>query len=247
VSYQPRAPILARASIDMVVRIGVLVAALVNIQRGDSAETWAWICWGMCVLGCLAYSVKRMPGAGALAGMITTAVFVTPLTVLTGTGAALGVCAEVAFVAGLQLPVRRSLAVIGAGVLALVAVVVLTRSAPDAHRHTGLGPTSIRITGPRRPVPPEAGLALYRTVQEALTNARKHAPAAPVTVALDYADADVTATVTNGAPSATPGALAPIGGGHGLVGLRERAELGGGTLTAGPTDNGWHVSVTIPS
>lgn len=103
----------------------------------------------------------------------------------------------------------------------------------------------LHITGTHRDLPPAAGLTLYRTVQEALTNARKHAPGSPVTVQLDYATKEVTATVTNSASAAGP--LTGTGAGYGLTGIRERAELVGGTLVAGPRGSGWRVSVKVPA
>ncbi|WP_370948660.1 sensor histidine kinase [Amycolatopsis sp. cg5] len=103
----------------------------------------------------------------------------------------------------------------------------------------------LSITGDPRELPPAAGLTLYRTVQEALTNARKHAPGSPVTVELGYARKEVTATVTN--PASAAGPLTGTGAGYGLTGIRERAELVGGTLVAGPLGDGWQVSVKVPS
>ncbi|SDI73039.1 Histidine kinase [Actinokineospora alba] len=83
---------------------------------------------------------------------------------------------------------------------------------------------------------PSLQRAVYRTVQEALTNARKHAPGATATVEIWHDDTHLGATITNTAP--TRHALALPSDRHGLVGLRERAELLGGTVTAGPTAAG---------
>ncbi len=94
---------------------------------------------------------------------------------------------------------------------------------------------------------PDASLALYRTAQESLTNARKHAPGAPIEIALACADSATELTVTNGAATAPVTALASSGGGYGLAGLKERAELAGGTLDAGPCGDGWRVSLRIPT
>ncbi|WP_091285027.1 sensor histidine kinase [Amycolatopsis xylanica] len=104
----------------------------------------------------------------------------------------------------------------------------------------------LSISGDPRELPPAAGLTLYRTVQEALTNARKHAPGSPVTVEVGYSTQEVTATVTNPA-SAQAAPLTGTGAGYGLTGIRERAELVGGTLVAGPLGDGWQVSVKVPS
>ncbi|WP_322973211.1 sensor histidine kinase [Peterkaempfera griseoplana] len=89
--------------------------------------------------------------------------------------------------------------------------------------------------------------AAYRTVQEALTNVRKHAPGARVTVAV-RADGDLLQVeVRNGPPDGTADAPELPGGGHGLVGLRERAQLLGGTLAAGPCgEGGFLVRAALP-
>ncbi|MEU1627665.1 histidine kinase [Streptomyces sp. NPDC020096] len=106
----------------------------------------------------------------------------------------------------------------------------------------------LRTSGPPRPLEPDAALALYRTAQEALTNAAKHAPGQRVTLRLEYAADRVTLTAANPLPDpAAPRPLGATGGGYGLTGLRERAELAGGTLTAERVDNTWRVYVTIPT
>jgi len=88
--------------------------------------------------------------------------------------------------------------------------------------------------------------AAYRTVQEALTNITKHAPGAPVTVHVAPWEQGLRVSVRNGPPPGQPTTGLP-GGGHGLIGLRERAELLGGTLRAGPTsDGGYLVEATLP-
>ncbi|QHC27370.1 two-component sensor histidine kinase [Streptomyces sp. GS7] len=98
--------------------------------------------------------------------------------------------------------------------------------------------------------------AAYRTVQEALTNVRKHAPGARVRVRIDAveppdaaegAEAGLLVEIRNGPPDATATAPALPGGGHGLVGLRERAQSLGGTLEARPTsDGGFVVRAQLP-
>jgi signal transduction histidine kinase len=94
---------------------------------------------------------------------------------------------------------------------------------------------------------PDASLALYRTAQESLTNARKHAPGAPIELALACTESAIELTVTNAAATAPVTALASSGGGYGLAGLKERAELAGGSLVAGPCGEGWRVSLRIPA
>ncbi|GAA4532261.1 sensor histidine kinase [Amycolatopsis samaneae] len=87
--------------------------------------------------------------------------------------------------------------------------------------------------------------AIYRTVQEALTNARKHAPGARVTIHIGHTAAEVEVTVVNGRP-VLPTLSLPSAR-HGLVGLRERAELLGGTFEAGPTPGGgYRVRLRLP-
>jgi hypothetical protein len=67
---------------------------------------------------------------------------------------------------------------------------------------------------------------------------RKHAPGAPVWLTMVFGDEEVVLTVANGAPTEPPSALAESGGGYGLAGLKERAELIGGSLEAGPRRGG---------
>jgi signal transduction histidine kinase len=88
--------------------------------------------------------------------------------------------------------------------------------------------------------------AIYRTVQESLTNVRKHAPGAAVTIHIGQSGAELAVEITNGPPTRTPVPLPSAQ--HGLVGLRERAELLGGTLAAGPTsDGGFAVCLRVPA
>jgi signal transduction histidine kinase len=90
-----------------------------------------------------------------------------------------------------------------------------------------------RLAGLRWPDTVER--AAYRTVQEALTNVRKHAAGASVDVRLGACDGALEVEVVNGPPPSIVPAERLPGGGHGLLGLRERAELLGGSLLAGPT------------
>ncbi|MFD0328707.1 sensor histidine kinase [Streptacidiphilus monticola] len=92
----------------------------------------------------------------------------------------------------------------------------------------------LEVEGVPRPLAAEAGLAVRRTAQEALTNVRKHAPGASARVRLAYAeDGGVQLEVVNG-PGRRPAELGDSGSGYGLLGMRERAELLGGELEAGP-------------
>ncbi|GAA2055197.1 histidine kinase [Leifsonia soli] len=86
--------------------------------------------------------------------------------------------------------------------------------------------------------------AIYRTVQEALTNARKHAPGAPVSVHLWSNETSYGVTVVNGRATEPP-LLLPSSR-LGLIGLRERAELLGGSLSSGATEGGFHIHLVLP-
>ncbi|MFB6775550.1 sensor histidine kinase [Streptomyces sp. NPDC056337] len=102
----------------------------------------------------------------------------------------------------------------------------------------------LHIQGHAEQAPAAHRLALYRLVQEGLTNARKHAFGAPVTVRVDYGPPATVVEVTNlpGAPAAH---AAPSG--YGLVGLRERVRALGGHLSAGPHGAGsWRLAARIP-
>ncbi|MFC9690592.1 sensor histidine kinase [Kribbella sp. NPDC056951] len=104
------------------------------------------------------------------------------------------------------------------------------------------GTADFEIVGTPRELPAEVMTALYRTLQEALANTRKHAVGAPVAATLEYGE-DVRLTVAD-RPGRRPDRAAP--GGYGLVGMRERAELLGGSLVAGPTAEGWRVELKVP-
>lgn len=107
-------------------------------------------------------------------------------------------------------------------------------------------PAELNVTGAVRPLKPAAGLALYRSAQEALTNAAKHAPGAPATLSVDFAADRVTLTAANG-PGASISALAGTGGGFGLQGIDERVRLLGGRCCAGPSGGGWTMLVELPT
>jgi signal transduction histidine kinase len=106
---------------------------------------------------------------------------------------------------------------------------------------TGLR-VELRTTGEPRPLPPDAEVAAYRVTQEALTNTVKHAYASSATVELDWTEDALTLTVTDdGRGPAGPG------GGHGLIGIRERAAAcGGGADTGRGPDGGFRVVVRLP-
>ncbi|HYZ53765.1 MAG TPA: histidine kinase [Streptosporangiaceae bacterium] len=121
-------------------------------------------------------------------------------------------------------------------------------SLAEQYRAAGDLTVDFSITGKPRPLSGEASLAAYRTAQEALTNARKHAPGQPVTLTLGFEPAEITISVVNPLPpSGTGGSLAATGAGYGLAGLRERAALAGGALEAGPAEGNWRVALRIPA
>jgi signal transduction histidine kinase len=110
------------------------------------------------------------------------------------------------------------------------------------------------VTGEPRELSSEARLAIYRTAQEALTNVRRHSAADRVEIALHYAEDGTTLVVRDhgpGAPVALGGGpespAAAAGGGYGLTGMRERAELLGGRLSAEPTADGFCVELWLPA
>ncbi len=104
-------------------------------------------------------------------------------------------------------------------------------------------PVTIRIEGVRRALPPSLELSAFRIVQEALTNALKHAGPASALVTVRYEDGAVEVEIidSGGGPGAAPGI------GHGLVGMRERAAMFGGELDAGqPDGGGFRVRARLP-
>jgi signal transduction histidine kinase len=106
-------------------------------------------------------------------------------------------------------------------------------------------PVALVVTGDPRPLPPGIDLCAYRVIQESLTNVLKHAAPASATVSLHHGNDRLTALVfDNGRRPATSGA---VPGSHGLLGMRERARLYGGTLTAGPRPlGGFEVVLVLP-
>ncbi|MER6583646.1 sensor histidine kinase, partial [Nonomuraea sp. NPDC001023] len=107
-------------------------------------------------------------------------------------------------------------------------------------------PTEFSVQGQRRPLPPTVALTVFRITQEALTNTRKHAGAAHASVELTYRQDRVVVEVRDDGGDGSPqeGARA---GGYGLIGMRERVALHGGTLTAGPqADGGFAVVADLP-
>lgn len=108
---------------------------------------------------------------------------------------------------------------------------------------------SFRVDGTPRAIPADAGMALYRGAQEAMTNVARHAPGAIAEVILHYAEERTTLIIENEArrePSQGGETLRDVGGGHGLAGMRERLQRVGGRVDAGPTGTGWRVELVVP-
>ncbi|WP_037850782.1 sensor histidine kinase [Streptomyces sp. NRRL S-340] len=106
-------------------------------------------------------------------------------------------------------------------------------------------PVELRVRGTARPLSPGVQLCVYRVVQEALTNVLKHARGADAVVELVYlpGELDVSVTDDGAVPARFPGST-----GHGLIGMRERAKLYGGTIVVGPRrEGGFGVHLTLPA
>jgi signal transduction histidine kinase len=106
----------------------------------------------------------------------------------------------------------------------------------------------VHTEGDLASVPGGVSLAAYRIVQEALTNVVRHASPTQARVLVTIGGGDVVLDVTDdGASRAPVGAAAPVSGGHGTIGMRERAALYGGELAAGPRpEGGWRVAARLP-
>jgi signal transduction histidine kinase len=109
--------------------------------------------------------------------------------------------------------------------------------------------TSLVVTGPAHELDSETSLTIYRVAQEALTNIRKHANPARVDVSLSYDPDGTRLTVRDHAQTSSVDKLSSQTdrGGYGLTGMRERAELLGGLLSADPTSDGFRVELWIPA
>jgi signal transduction histidine kinase len=128
----------------------------------------------------------------------------------------------------------------------------------DAFAEHSRATCTLSVTGTPREQSSEARLAIYRTAQEALTNVRKHSAASRVEISLAYAGErsgdegsargrGTTLAVTDHGPGAPVTVGADGRGGYGLTGMRERAELLGGRLSAEPTADGFRVELWLPA
>jgi signal transduction histidine kinase len=113
------------------------------------------------------------------------------------------------------------------------------------------GGVSVAVTRSGNPLtlPEGVDLSAYRIMQEALSNAMRHAPGSHVRLHLAYRPDSLELEIRNDAvaPVLVPSGTRAAGGGHGLVGMRERATMLGGSLDAGPTgDGGFRVATVLP-
>ncbi|WP_330455656.1 histidine kinase [Streptomyces sp. NBC_00820] len=119
-------------------------------------------------------------------------------------------------------------------------------SLADLHQLVDAGGIEAKLhTDLPEDLPPTVQRAVYRTVQEALTNVRKHAPGATAVIRIHHRAGILHTTVTNTAPTRL--ALVLPSSHHGLVGLRQRAELLGGSVTSRPMpDGGYELRLELP-
>jgi signal transduction histidine kinase len=114
----------------------------------------------------------------------------------------------------------------------------------DTARDTSGTTTRLILHGPPATLDPGVELAAYRIIQEALTNARRHAPGAAVDVELHFADDGLRVRIRDNGPGPP---AAPAAGGHGLLGMRERAVAVGGELQIGvAAGGGFLVTARLP-
>jgi signal transduction histidine kinase len=116
----------------------------------------------------------------------------------------------------------------------------------DQIRAAGL-PVVLSVEGERPALAPGVDLAAYRIVQEALTNALRHAGSASAQVTVRFGERELELEVLDDGAAAATASNGDAGGGHGLVGMRERTALYGGTVQAGPRPGGgYRVHATLP-
>jgi signal transduction histidine kinase len=111
-------------------------------------------------------------------------------------------------------------------------------------REAGL-PVELRVEGLPVPLPPGIDLSAYRIVQEALSNAARYAPGSSVRVRIRYDEEQLLVSVIDDGASGT--VVSEPGGGHGLIGMRERVTMLGGSLSTGPAEGvGFAVEAELP-
>jgi signal transduction histidine kinase len=112
-------------------------------------------------------------------------------------------------------------------------------------RATGL-PVELTVEGERRALDPGIELSAYRIIQEALTNALKHARGATAQVRVEYRTAELDIAIADRGGSGGRDIGVPGEGGRGLIGMRERVAVFGGRFEAGPVPGGFRVSASLP-
>ncbi|MEU5700169.1 sensor histidine kinase [Streptomyces aurantiacus] len=113
------------------------------------------------------------------------------------------------------------------------------------YRTAGM-PVRLELTGRARPLAGGLELSAYRIVEEALTNVLKHTDPTQVTVTLDYGRTQLDVTVEDNGGGHDPVPSADSADGHGILGMRERAAVAGGSLDARPTADGFLVTARLP-
>ena len=115
----------------------------------------------------------------------------------------------------------------------------------DGYRRAGL-PVEVRVLGEPVPLPPAVDLSAYRIIQESLTNVLKHSGATEATLEVTYGEPGAPA-LRHRRRHPNGRARHPADDGHGLLGMRERVAVFGGTVTVGPRhEGGFEVSVKLP-
>jgi signal transduction histidine kinase len=113
-------------------------------------------------------------------------------------------------------------------------------------RSTGLA-VELKLPNDLEAIPRQTGAAVYRITREALTNIVRHAHASHASVQVDHHDGRVEVAIRDDGAGAGNGRRPDSAGGHGIAGMRERAEALGGSLSAGPgTDGGFLVTASLP-
>lgn len=122
------------------------------------------------------------------------------------------------------------------------------RGIAELHQLIDSYPSASLVTsGTAGVLAPEAGHAVYRAVQESLTNAARYAPGSAVRISLAWQPGSLTATVDDDGAAAGHLPLVGVGTGMGLVGMRERVHAAGGRVEVGPQQQGWRVMIVVPA